>query len=316
MLALISVSKIRQLPSQMKPMRQKLPLKSGLLTDCIIRIVCVLQTITNLTRQLWELPLTRPILYSMPVIATSIPVLLLIAYAPKLSLRLGQNGCDLSGNFMIPYTSSVWDATHFFTVTIPLTSCWTQPGALYCKTYSFAEVKVIDLTWDLVVGRGGQAVLVVIAYRLFSSIIRMLMNRGEVGYDMFSTITFNTGDLSSLATLVRHALGCTPIPRTKHAVFTYWAMTLITLYIMGMPTLFSAMTAYTPNYFPSVTIPHKNGSTLTDCGYTLLPAWGAVQDQNVRGITWHSQVIPLLPAWVGNYYMTPKWIDCTYLIRT
>jgi hypothetical protein len=46
-------------------------------------------------------------------------------------------------------------------------------------------VKVIDIAWDLLIGRGVQAAVALVAYNLFGAVIKMLMASGEVGYDMF-----------------------------------------------------------------------------------------------------------------------------------
>ena len=42
---------------------------------------------------------------------------------------------------------------------------------------TFAQVKLIDIVWDVVVGRGGQGVLAIISYRVFSKCLTRLVER-------------------------------------------------------------------------------------------------------------------------------------------
>ena len=70
-------------------------------------------------------------------------------------------------------------------------------------------------------GRGGQAALVVVASRVFGSVLKVLMRSGEVGYDLFSAVAFEAGSARSLVTIGRHVLGATPVPRTRRAVLAY-----------------------------------------------------------------------------------------------
>ncbi|KAK3629463.1 hypothetical protein LTR56_018002 [Elasticomyces elasticus] len=214
-----------------------------------------------------------------------LPVVLLLAYSPKLSRALAYNGCTTNGDFVLPYSSSIWSAKYFFTITIPFsgpqwTSCSSQGGesaASSCDGYSYTQVKVVDLVWDLFIGRGGQLIYAWMGYRVFGAAVAKLMEEGEVGYDLFASVAFHSGSLPALLTLLRNAIGWTPVPRTRKAVWYYVSMACVTSYIVAMPTLLSAMTGYTSMYFPYLLeLTTLGGNGTVDCQGAFAPAYGKV----------------------------------------
>ena len=271
---------------------------------------------TKQSSRVWR----RRLYYVLPLILATAPIVILPALSPNLSRRLSYNGCTPSGEFALPYSSSIWDPSHFLTIT----AAFTPPSVYYycpvdsgsfspdCSEFSFTQAKAIDIAWDVVVGRGGQALLIVIAYRLFSRVVKTLMQHGEVGYDVFSAVAFDSGTIGSVVTLGRHALGLTPLPRTRHAIFAYWGMAIATLYIIAMPSLFAAMTGYTSTYAPFLDYHSHVGDSkgLVDCEGILAPVWGRVQWKYDFSPTpplsgWYPIVYPPYPATAG-----PEWIEC------
>lgn len=274
--------------------------------------------------------------YFIPLAASIAPIAFLIGYSPVLSHQLAKNACTPSGVFTLPFTSSIWDVSRFFELTIAFSSprnpysCQVSSGqssTLLCGGYTFTQVKIIDIAWDVLLGRGGQAVLVVLAYRLFSRVLSMLMEQGEVGYDAFSAVAFNSGSLGCLLTLIRHTVGWTPIPRTRHAVFAYCGMALATLYVVAFPTLVSAMTGYTSRYAPFLNHFEIHNeqvrvrSGLEDCDGIFTPAWGRIQ-HNFATAFEHatSGAFPIVDDgsiltdyYAGSgYYPGSAWVDCMY----
>ncbi|KAK3703693.1 hypothetical protein LTR37_014271 [Vermiconidia calcicola] len=198
---------------------------------------------------------------------------------------------------LFPYSSSIWDTSRFFAITIPFTlwqsgtsDCRTGPGATGsdspdCHGNTFTHVKVMDIAWDVLVGRGGQAVLILCAYRLFGRVIKMLMQQGEVGYDVFSAVAFNTGGVESFLTLARHfamAPALQPIPRTRRTLWAYSGMAVATMYIIAMPSLIASMTGYTSHYAPfldysNMMSGNDSHRSPQDCFGAIQPVWGRVQ---------------------------------------
>ncbi|KAK3669925.1 hypothetical protein LTR78_010176 [Recurvomyces mirabilis] len=215
-----------------------------------------------------------------------VPVALLLGFSPKLSTALAYNGCTTNGDFALPYSASVWSPKFFFTITVPFSgtgaaSCGyssDQSAASARDGYGYTAVKAIDLAWDLLVGRGGQLVFAWMAYHVFGAVLTKLMQEGEVGYDLFASIAFQSGSVPALLTTLRHVLGWAPVPRTKRALGFYLGMAMVMLYIAMMPTLLSAMTGYTSLYFFYLI---NKGTYLADAGAvdcrgTFAPAYGRV----------------------------------------
>lgn len=267
------------------------------------------------------------LVYVLPLIASAAPLCLLLGFSGKLSRQLQEKACSPNGDFVLPFTTSIWDAEYFFSITVPFSGpgtsgCTVSYGETYtlscAASYSFSRVKVIDIAFDVLVGRGGQAVTIVLAYHVFGGVLRTLMVDGEVGYGLFSAVAFDSGGFGSLPVLLRHALGWTPVPRTSHAVIVYWAMTLTTVWIIAMPTLISAMTGYTARFAPFVDLGLSdfNGtftwtnSALTDCMDSFAPVWGQLEQNDAA-----TDFIPLAGYWPivddpkQNTIAGPEWVE-------
>lgn len=261
----------------------------------------------------------------LPFCASLIPLALLLGFAGKLTHSLALNACTPGGDFVVPLNASIWNPSAFFEITISFlgsdpTVCGHAArdpfGSEDCKGYTFTEVKVIDLAWDILVGRGGQALLVIVAYRLSSRKIATLMEEGEVRYEIFATVAFQTGSWSSITTLFWQSVRSTPVPRSRRATWSFVAMLLATIYIVALPSLVSAMTGYAPRFRPYV----KFGSaqfadgSLVDCWPGLEPAWGRLGLSDLRLAD--GQMYGLYTLTDANttslltYKDSDMWIDC------
>ncbi|KAK5163944.1 uncharacterized protein LTR77_010340 [Saxophila tyrrhenica] len=273
---------------------------------------------------LWR-RLLRNLIYILPILVSFVFIGLLLGYSSTFTEQLGYNACSPTGDFVLPFTTSIWDTKNFFTITIQFEGpdkdyCSysdTTSYTLGCTGYTFTQAKVIDVAWDLLVGRGGQAVMVVFAYRIFSGVLRMLMENGEVGYDLFATVAFGSGSFTSLPTLLKHSIGMTPIPRTRHAILTYWAMLLTTIWIVVMPTLISAMTGYTSRFAPFVNFPSDSpyatayDTSLADCSDRFSPVWGRMGLNNaMTNFQPLGGFYPIVDGEQGaSTYAGPGWVD-------
>jgi len=124
-----------------------------------------------------------------------------------------------------------WSPTGFFQITLGF-------GEL-----AFSTVKIIDIIWDVVVGRGGQAVLAGASYIIFSKCLLRIMERESVSYGTFEVIGFQTASASTIFKLTRDYL-------TNHGFRARLAVACIvisSIYVVAFPTLVSAMTGYSAN---------------------------------------------------------------------
>jgi hypothetical protein len=131
----------------------------------------------------------------------------------------------------------IMDSSYFFTPNLSF-------GAM-----TFTQVKVIDVAWDLVVGRGGQVGLAWVNYRVFNAWIVGYMERHGVGWKVFGVLAFETTTVQALGVLGKEALAAA---RGQGIGWVKWSirwlavvsMFLSTLYVLSFPTLVAAMTGY------------------------------------------------------------------------
>ncbi|KAK4209700.1 hypothetical protein QBC37DRAFT_240442, partial [Rhypophila decipiens] len=109
---------------------------------------------------------------------------------------------------------------------------------------SFTQAKIIDILWDVIVGRVGQMIMAFFEWRALSAYFQCAMFKGPITYNMFWTIYIETqpslvGTLGVFQDAVLKGQRRSKIT----AVFIIISM----LFIVAFPTLASAMTGYRPN---------------------------------------------------------------------
>ncbi|KAF7507352.1 hypothetical protein GJ744_010669 [Endocarpon pusillum] len=124
--------------------------------------------------------------------------------------------------------------------------------------YTFGEAKLIDVCWDVGVGRGGQAFLAVFSYLILTKGLTRTMETSSVSHDTFEAVTLQNYTITSVAFLIKDFFK-TRGYRAKVAMF--WTI-LAGLFILSVPTWLSAMTGYTAD----------SKSYIQDKGSTLVPA--------------------------------------------
>lgn len=233
---------------------------------------------------------TTELLFFHAVIATAILIILLLRYTPTLSTRLGSQACLPNGEFMLPGSASIWDPAYLFTISIVLQGTngdWT-----------YTHVKILDIIWDVAVGRGGQLLLIYIAYRVFFPSLIYVIETKTISYQTYSAVSFDSTSLRSIWQYLKN-IGWKRSDQNWRSWRTFIAMTLTSLYVVSVPTLFSAMTGYAAVFAPSIEIPpvgnlgeyvcaDRGGCSTFSCGdgapgdvahgSGLEPGWGVVID--------------------------------------
>lgn len=161
--------------------------------------------------------------------------------------------CDSGGNFQLSNEDQ---------------SFWSMSGAFEISTrfgnFTFAHAKLIDIAWDMVfsthigytrryqlltkpkvIGRGGQAILAFISYRVFAKSLTTIMERSSVTLDTFEAIALR-GSISttSIFVLVRENFTNTT---TRAKVSIAWII-IASTYVLSFQTLMSAMTGYSSKF--------------------------------------------------------------------
>jgi hypothetical protein len=108
----------------------------------------------TLKRSAFALSLVSTTLHYAPLIISTAALALILGFAGRLSRSFAKSACTLGGDFVVPLTSSIWDASSFFEIIIPFigprpNSCshsGSDPfGNRDCIGYSFTQVKVMGL---------------------------------------------------------------------------------------------------------------------------------------------------------------------------
>lgn len=107
---------------------------------------------------------------------------------------------------------------------------------------SFSSVKIIDVIWDVVVGRGGQALLAWLLYLILSQALLHSMEIRSVSFERFAATSYNPDSLKAFWIL------CQDVPRTRAAqtrpLWILLGSVYVCLYLMAYPTVVSSITGY------------------------------------------------------------------------
>ncbi|KAL5120976.1 hypothetical protein ACEQ8H_001164 [Pleosporales sp. CAS-2024a] len=149
-----------------------------------------------------------------------------------------QRVCAPDGDFyMDPEDFSFWHTSGFFQITLGF-------GEL-----TFAQAKVVDVIWDVVVGRGGQALLALLSWSVFKHHVTTSMQVAPVTFNTFRTI-FVQCDASWLG--VWRLLDDFSRRRALQSRVAMAFMLVTMVYILAFPTLAGAMKGYSANVQPFV----------------------------------------------------------------
>jgi hypothetical protein len=195
------------------------------------------------------------ILSLLPLALAPIITLSVVAETASQSYIRGRS-CYPNGlwKFATDATWEIMDSSYFFTPNLSFGSM------------TFTQVKVIDIAWDLVIGRGGQIMLAWVNYRVFNEWLVWHVEQHYTSWKLYACIAFETNSLNTLGTLFKEFLA---YGKGTWKRFLRWlailCMFLSTLYVLSFPTLMAAMTGYIAKSEPYVEDFERN-----------LMAWGKV----------------------------------------
>lgn len=195
-------------------------------------------------------------------------------------------GACLLGSTEIVQRIDLWSISNIVAITLPVVS-----------GLSFTGAKFLDLFWDLVVGRGGQMLLLIISYRAFSKVLTNLLPTNELTCDAYAAVAFDNGTLAGSWTVFRDfARG--RYPRTRYVTLVYLVMLFSGIYIAIWPTLISSTTSY--GSFSNATIATTDSGIQPLSSFT--PCWGIVSDGSRVGL----EDDYIIPANVPELYEAQK----------
>jgi hypothetical protein len=168
-----------------------------------------------------------------------------IALAPIIMLATAAE--DASTGYLLNrecYPNGLWSEREDATWRIMDSSYFFTPNLSFGRM-TFTQVKIIDIAWDLVIGRGGQLLLAWVNYKVFNEWILYHMELHLTSYKMYTSVAFQTTTLTTLGVLAKEFLA---FGKLNWRRFFRWlamlSMLLSALYVLAFPTLMAAMTGY------------------------------------------------------------------------
>ncbi|KAL1633020.1 hypothetical protein SLS58_011252, partial [Diplodia intermedia] len=156
---------------------------------------------------------------------------IIIGVLPNLS-AVGFKTC-MDGNFRVSTITSPWDPRTIFAISLGFGS------------FDFAVAKGIDIAFDLIVGRGGQLLLGLIAYPVFTDVLLYSMETQSATYAYYAAVAFDTVSVSTMTQISKDLCQRPKANRNLRIILVTSGLLLTSLYIVSFPTLASAATGYT-----------------------------------------------------------------------
>ncbi|KAI3332228.1 hypothetical protein HD806DRAFT_479848 [Xylariaceae sp. AK1471] len=171
-------------------------------------------------------PLFFLVLWFAGLIAVQIQIILGL-----FSVRPSTSACRPDGTFSPFDDYTYWDASGFFQINLGFGS------------FTFTEAKIIDIVWDIVIGRLGQGILAFFSWRTFADYVAVHMETAPMTYTAFIVLFMQDGP--SFMSILRMVRDFALYRRLRSKVSTAWVI-LSMLFILAWPTLIAAMSGYSP----------------------------------------------------------------------
>ncbi|EOA92323.1 uncharacterized protein SETTUDRAFT_85189 [Exserohilum turcica Et28A] len=142
-----------------------------------------------------------------------------------------QQVCTPGGQFNLnPEDWSYWSRTGFFQITLSF------------GDMSFDKAKLIDVIWDMVVGRGGQVLIALCSWHVFGLYVTTSMETAPITYHSYRAVFLETSpSFWSTLFLARDFIWL----KSLHSKMAMFFMIFTMVFTLCFPTFASAMTGYT-----------------------------------------------------------------------
>ncbi|SMR43176.1 unnamed protein product [Zymoseptoria tritici ST99CH_1E4] len=138
-----------------------------------------------------------------------------------------------SDNPTFPWQSGwneIWDLSMFLSVN------------LAGGRFTFSQAKAIDISWDLIIGRGGQMFAAFVAYRVMRRSLLRSMESRPMHIPVTATLVFDGLSLSSLIVLYKDLVAT--LRKERRWNWRLFAFLWMVVYLTSFGTIVSAMTGY------------------------------------------------------------------------
>lgn len=136
---------------------------------------------------------------------------------------------------------------------------WTFTGInLPYGTMTFGQAKAVDLAWDWIVGRGGQALLTFLSYRVFTDALMRAAETHYIPYETFTSLALFSTKIDALWQLTK---GLLRVPAWRVRLMMTWLI-ISTAYLASFPSLIEIMSGY--EAFTTTQLNLPNNTTVTN----------------------------------------------------
>ncbi|ERF68471.1 hypothetical protein EPUS_03789 [Endocarpon pusillum Z07020] len=240
----------------------------------------------------------------LPLMMITVMLVLLVLMSLSPEMFTGDTGdfCKPDGTFSLSFDGyTPWKQDAIFAINLKF------------GKYKFREAKLIDICWDLGVGRGGQAFLAIFSYLIFTKGLSRTMEASSVSHDTFKAVTLQNDTITGTAVLIKSFFK-TGGRRAKLAIF--WTI-IASLFILFVPTWLSAMTGYTADIKSFVQDKESNlapAENFKPVIYTIHDGarfGNGFSNETRRVVPWASNMgqLDLLNRYGCNYYMRHRIVQ-------
>ncbi|KAF7191410.1 hypothetical protein HII31_07433 [Pseudocercospora fuligena] len=161
--------------------------------------------------------------------------------------------CDANGNvYWTTKPPGLFDTRFAFAINLGFGS------------FSFSVAKSLDLAWDLVIGRVGQALFISFTYITFKRALTTSRRAYEISYEKFLALTYAPSNLMAFLTYLDDFVR--PSGSFRQFLMAL-AVVYCTVYVLIFPTWVSAMTGYQAQLKPFESETKVAMNNVPICGY-------------------------------------------------
>ncbi|KAJ9611673.1 hypothetical protein H2200_004857 [Cladophialophora chaetospira] len=162
--------------------------------------------------------------------------------------------CNFNGDFTLSDkpTVGLWDPRGFFYITVS----WGK--------MAFSTAKCIDIVWDIVVGRGGQALLVFVTFKVSSQYLALAMRKAPVSYNTFEALAFVPPTVVRTSRLAGDLL---TNRGWRARVIIVWII-LSSLFVLSFSSWITAMSGYSSNI--DAVMPNYDNESVMWSNFTIV----------------------------------------------
>lgn len=172
----------------------------------------------------------------------------------------------------------------------------------------FAQVKVIDIFWDFIIGRCGQAIVSLAAFKILGKALLHSIETDPSSFGRYSAMTFNISSTWAVMEILSDSIRLRQ-KRSRRSTALLWASVYVCSYAVLFPTILSAITGYQATTQTFLKSPNDNSLIAVDDLQTIAYV---IRDGSRIGL-WDDYPITIEEGDQGDWDSIESIEDCTLL---